>query len=463
MSLVIISFFVICFIYCISTRKTKKIYNLPPPPVYPGAVPIFGHTLNLFGNNKSNFSVETLQTDQQSYSRIFNIIGINKNWFDQRSRSYEYFLSLADPEDCNTVANTCLQRVPYGFAKFWLGDGLLTAPLPIWKVHRKLLNKALKLEGFLVIFNKNSRKLVESLIFAAEGESFDPNPYIRNMTLDAICSAAMGCDVENFAELKKSYIQALHTALDILMKRIASFWLHSDYIYSWTKYKKTQDEIYKSIVALNDTVSCLVSLKKLARNSLMPSGELSNKEIHDEVNTMIAAGYDTTASTILLLFVALGSYPKAQEKVYQEKRRLTKFRIYDRFIKETMRLYPIVPLIFRTLDKDVDLKHCTLPAGDTCCISIYAANRHRVWGPDAEEFIPERWLEPSRVPHNALATFSFGKRGCIGNNYAMMSMKTTVVHMLRHYRIEADITKIKFKVDILSTPISGHFIRLHRR
>lgn len=51
---------------------------------------------------------------------------------------------------------------------------------------------------------------------------------------------------------------------------------------------------------------------------LWQAGELSDKEIQDEVNTMVAAGYDTTASTTLLLFVALGSYPEAQDKVYQE-------------------------------------------------------------------------------------------------------------------------------------------------
>ena len=57
-----------------------------------------------------------------------------------------------------------------------------------------------------------------------------------------------------------------------------------------------------------------------------------------------------------------------------------------------------------------------LSKGHTCFILGHGLHRHPVWGPDANEFIPERWLDPAKLPKvsSAYAAFHTGKRVCIG-------------------------------------------------
>ena len=64
-----------------------------------------------------------------------------------------------------------------------------------------------------------------------------------------------------------------------------------------------------------------------------------------------------------------------------------------------------------------------------------------VWGPDAAEFRPERWLEnsdPSSATRNpyAFATFSFGRRVCIGKNYSILQIKVMLMELVTKFRIE---------------------------
>lgn len=55
MSVIIFIFVVIAFIYSIFTKKRERKCNFPPPPVYPGAVPVFGHLVHLIAQKKSEY------------------------------------------------------------------------------------------------------------------------------------------------------------------------------------------------------------------------------------------------------------------------------------------------------------------------------------------------------------------------------------------------------------------------
>ncbi|KAI8423177.1 hypothetical protein MSG28_014230 [Choristoneura fumiferana] len=88
-----------------------------------------------------------------------------------------------------------------------------------------------------------------------------------------------------------------------------------------------------------------------------------------------------------------------------------------------------------------------------------------MWGDDAELFLPDRWLDKNRIPEHqaAFAAFSLGRRMCIGKNYALMSMKATLAHLLRSFRFRSNISELQLKLDIMLKPVAGHYIAVERR
>ncbi|CAH2056501.1 unnamed protein product, partial [Iphiclides podalirius] len=204
----------------------------------------------------------------------------------------------------------------------------------------------------------------------------------------------------------------------------------------------------------------------------------TEEEVREHVDTIIVSGYETIASVMCFTLVLIGSYKQVQERLLSElkdvfgdtdrdvaREDLSRLVYLEAVIKETMRIYPVAPIVARRIDKDVKLKNYTLLAGNTCIISQYGIHRHPMWGEDAGEFKPERWLDPSTLPDNAhtFLAFGLGRRNCIGKTYAMTSMKTTLAHFVRRYKVAADHSKMALKMEVLLKPVSGHCISVERR
>lgn len=411
---------------------------------------------------------------------------------------------ITDPEDAFTVANTCLEKDDfYDFAESWLGVGLIIAKLSKWKVHRKLLNPAFSqvlVDRFIPIFDSQARKLVKEFDVKAGKGPFDCSKYIKHNNLETICLTALGVNFSDHKILNNQYVEALDLLLSYLVERLQKPWLHSNYIFKFSSLKRKQDDCLKTLHKLPDTVlqrrksakneGTQKSIVKFKGSKIKPIMDLilelptdkelfSDKEIRDHIEATIVGGHDTTATTLLYTLILLGSYPHVQEIAYAElkdifqdsdreveKSDITQMIYIEAILKESLRIYTLAPLIARRLDQNIKLKNCTLSSGRTCVLALFALNRHSVWGPDANEFKPERWLDPATLPenvNNVFSGFSFGKRMCIGKSYALVSMKTTLSNLIRNYTFKADHTKLVINAGIMIKPESGHHISLERR
>ncbi|KAJ8709622.1 hypothetical protein PYW08_009626 [Mythimna loreyi] len=460
----------------------------PLPPAFPGLLPIIGHTHLLLTNTSTlwrrikRFSDYSLEKGGLIYGKL----GFRESLY--------YFIT--DPDDALLVANTCLDKhFLYGFAKYWLGEGLITGSGNHWHRHRQLLKQSFSLpiiNGYLEVFNGQSRKLLSTLEGSAEKGKFIPTAQIKRFSLGSSYLTTFG-KASNGEKTIQRYMKATDEMLCLVMERFQKVWLHNEFIYTLLGYKKQEADLLecreevaneisqtkKSFFNKIHDQSTYIPYQPLIRLILeqYTTNQFTDYEISEELHTAIVAAYETTAGSLQSILVMIGSFPKVQEKMYEEimqvlgadrdvdKEDLRKLVYTEAVVKESLRLLPTVPMIGRYIDRDVKLKNYTLRAGSNCMIFTCGLQRHSSWGPDVDEFRPERWLDPATLPPY-IATdgaFSFGKRSCLGKTYAMTALKVAVAHIVRKYVITGDYTKLKYQLDITLKPYEGHDISLKRR
>ncbi|XP_045780381.1 cytochrome P450 4C1-like [Maniola jurtina] len=480
-----------CGLLALSPRNSSK----DEPPVLPGGLILIGHAHILFGKKLRAWELfkKMSHASLKAGGVISTFVGPQTLYW------------VTDPNDFWKVANTCLDKSKlYDFVKPYVGNGIGTSSSSVWKVHRKLINAAFSqvvLDGFQDIFNAQSRRLVQELEVEIGKGPFDHSHCIQHNALETLC-LTLGVDFTNNRHVLSEYINAIEDIMDVFMKRFQRVWLHSDFIYNWTELKRKQDEYLKIMHNMPDTIvsqrkayylnnrKCkkieekakgpiFKSVMDLLLELSIEKGFLSEYEIKEHMYSIIFAGYDTLAGVLMFTMLLVASYANVQDEIWKElhvvfgdddrdvtKQDLSQLVYLEAVLKESMRIYPIAPYVIRHLDTDIKLRNCTLSKGRTCLLSIYGVHRHPMWGPDADEFKPERWLDPATFRESTIipfAAFSMGRRNCLGQPFAYMSMKTTLAHIFRHYRLTGDHKKMTLKMNIMLKPVSGHYIAIEKR
>jgi cytochrome P450 len=165
---------------------------------------------------------------------------------------------------------------------------------------------------------------------------------------------------------------------------------------------------------------------------------LSDDDLRDELMTALAAGHETTATSLAWAVERLLANPAAYQRAREEVRalgsepepeRLNALPFLDAVIKEVLRMRPVVPLVGRVLMKPYTLAGYDLPAGTPVGACIYLAQRNPEVYPEPDAFRPERFLDTAP---DATAWFPFGGglRRCIGAAFAQYEMKIVLGTML---------------------------------
>ncbi|KAJ8709647.1 hypothetical protein PYW08_009651 [Mythimna loreyi] len=467
----------------------------PPrsPPLFPGALPLIGHAHHLFGDSKNLWLVlQKVQMNSVSQGGICRVL-----------LGPHTVYVLTDPEDSLTVANSCFDKpYIYDFSKDYLKNGLITAKTSMWKVHRKVLNPAFNqqvLNTYVDDMNVQAQHLTSQLALEAGKGPFIARKYLVDFALSTVARTSMGLDPQDKTWISAGYNEKLEDLLGSYTERLRKVWLHPSFLFDWSSIKLKQDQLTNklkdiAIQIINKRKSELEAKKNtmyddssdkfksiLDQLVLMPEkqGDFTPNVIREHLDSLSAAAYETTSLSTTAVLLILGSNQEVQDRVYNElkevfehdnfdvtKQDLPKLVYLEAVIRETMRLYPTTPIVARKVDKDVRLKNFTLRAGSTCALGLYGLLHHPVWGPDVEQFRPERWLETANsMKHSSCnnAYFGIGKRNCIGKVYTMMVMKTALAHILRRYRVTSDIKNVVWEYEIVLKPVQGHHISLTLR
>ncbi|WP_049985558.1 cytochrome P450 [Halobellus rufus] len=195
----------------------------------------------------------------------------------------------------------------------------------------------------------------------------------------------------------------------------------------------------------NDEPMDLLSILLRARER----GEQTQKQLRDELMTMLLAGHDTTALTLTYAWYLLSEHPTAEDRLHEELAEVcgddppTAADVRDldyleRVIQESMRLYPPVYVIFREPKIDVELGGYRVPEGSAVMLSQWATHRSERWYDDPEAFDPDRWLPERRAERPRFAYFPFGggPRHCIGKHLSMLEAKLILGTVAQRYELD---------------------------
>jgi len=175
---------------------------------------------------------------------------------------------------------------------------------------------------------------------------------------------------------------------------------------------------------------------------------MSDKELMDEVMTMIIAGHETSASTLNWVWYELASHPQIEANLYREAAgmvdnnsisidKVTKLAYTKQVINETLRLYPPVWLFTRKAVQADSIAGFHIPAGADIFLSPFFTHRDPAWWDDAETFNPDRFADEGKnLKHKyAFIPFSAGSRRCIGEYFSYIEMQTHLAILSTQFRL----------------------------
>ncbi len=161
---------------------------------------------------------------------------------------------------------------------------------------------------------------------------------------------------------------------------------------------------------------------------------LSDREIRDDLVTLVLAGHETTATTLAWVVDLLLHHPQAYERVRSEAQS-GETAFTEAVINETLRLWPPAPITGRMTTGRYQLGDYTLEPGTRIVLLLDAVNRDPDSYPDPERFRPERFLGTRPAPHTWIP-FGGGIKRCIGAAFAMCELVTVLHTLMREGLLE---------------------------
>ncbi|XP_036318645.1 cytochrome P450 4g1-like [Rhagoletis pomonella] len=505
-----------------NTDAFKKLRTIPGPPI----LPVIGNAHLLVGVTPTELVQKALGYMKQYGETISGC------FFNIR------LVFLTNPADVEIILNSSVhleKSVEYKFFQPWFGDGLLISKGDHWRHHRKMIAPTFHqsiLKSFVPTFVKHSQNVANRLEARFLGQEFDVHSHMSQTTVEILLSTAMG--MKKLPEGKECvrYADAVVEMCDIIQKRQTKPHYHFDPIYRWTKLRQKCDNMMNIILNLTRNVVAqrrenfnletdsvldqqdalnekagkkaeglrddldiideerdvgakrrLALLDAMVEMTKNPNIEWTEKDVMDEVNTIMFEGHDTTSAGSSFVLCLLGIHKDVQARVFEEQKEIfaddlqrectfadtLEMQYLERVIKETLRLYPPVPVIGRKVNEDVPLASgpYVIPKGTTVILGQYAVHRRPDCYENPEKFDPDNFLPEKMAKRHyySYIPFSAGPRSCVGRKYAMLMLKVLLSTLVRKFHIHSNVDESQFNLqgDIILKLANGFKIVLTPR
>lgn len=168
------------------------------------------------------------------------------------------------------------------------------------------------------------------------------------------------------------------------------------------------------------------------------SGQISEAEVIGELQTLVNASYQTTATGLTWTLLLLGQHPDILAAVLDEPRmrslQVQGKTLLERVIRESLRILPPVAFTARRALKRTSVADHEIPAGTVVIVSMYETHHQEDIYPHPERFWPDRWLEQKVSPY-AYVPFGAGPRMCMGTAFSLQLFQLVIPAILGRYRL----------------------------
>jgi len=190
---------------------------------------------------------------------------------------------------------------------------------------------------------------------------------------------------------------------------------------------------------------------------------MSDRELRDQLVTLLLAGHETTATALAWTFDLLAHEPAALARLSAEVRAGDGEQRYLRaVISESLRLRPVVPLAGRALAQELRCDGLVLPAGTDVTPAIWLTHTRADLYPDPHAFRPERFLDQAPATY-AWIPFGGGVRRCLGAAFAELEMRVVLSCVLERFELSTSRRPERvLRRGVTLAPRHGSRVRLRR-
>lgn len=357
----------------------------------------------------------------------------------------------------DNAANYSKSPIARRFFEPALGKGLVIADGPDWKRHRQLVAP--------IFVQRRIAALVPAIVEETEarmeawraiaGQPFDLTESLSDITLDIITRTMFGAE---------SRAETLTIGADAAAYQTSLRPSLLDFVRLPEWLPRPGRRKARAIGArLTDTIHRVIAGRRALdaepgaqpRDDLlalllqaMDRGEVTRREIRDEIATVFTAGHETTAAALGWALYLLDLHPWAEERLSAELDEVLdgrlptaadveRLRFTRMVVDETLRLYPPAHTLTRLALGPDRLGDVAVPKGAVVLISPWLLQRNPLVWPDPERFDPDRF-HPERAGERsryAYIPFGAGPRICVGAGLAITEMVLVLATMLRRYRV----------------------------
>ena len=354
--------------------------------------------------------------------------------------------------------------------KILLGNGIMTSEGDFWRRQRRMMQPSFHrrvIDQFSALLREvNDKFAARWAEKAARGEPVNLSDDTSELTLEIVLRSIFGSDLARLEkQLGANPFEVVAKEQNRDLKFAFRFRSLTKLVAELINRRRREPEEHF------DFLSMLMATRDRETDEAM-----SDKELIDEVLTLIVAGHETTAAALTWTWYLISQHPDTAARLQAEAdagsdRMLgldaaESLQFTHQVLQEALRLYPPGWLITRrTLEADELGGYPIAPRTDVF-ISPYMLHRHPAFWSEPEEFRPERFAGPDAEERHRFAyiPFAVGPRHCIGENMAMFEMLVHVHAMSRRFRLtRASEEPIELEAQINLRPRSNLLMRVETR